>query len=154
MKHLRGIIHCIALWHIRTLILSEIKLNILWYLQDTQLKTLRPEKESAETFIESGKRRIHLNESSTFRWRNTSTSGWFPWEDELWRKSNTFAPYAWTRNDYLGWELWQFWDKKWHSSRQNPEKRDKINGAVSQKHEKLSQLHKYRLSDELRQGCQ
>ena len=29
MKHLRGIIHCIALWHIRTLILSEIKLNIL-----------------------------------------------------------------------------------------------------------------------------
>ena len=48
-------IHCIALWHIHILILSEIKLNILWYLQDTQLKTLRPEKESSETFTESGK---------------------------------------------------------------------------------------------------
>ena len=79
-------------------------MNLLWYLKGTQLKTSRRENKSSETFTESGKRRIHLNESSTFRWRNTSTSEWFQLSRPASRMKKasqtrclTFAPYAWRR---------------------------------------------------------
>ena len=66
-------IHCIALWHIHILILPEINMNLLWYLKGTQLKTLRRENKSSETFTESGKKKA----SQT--------------------RCLTFAPYAWRR---------------------------------------------------------
>ena len=70
--------HCIALWHIQPLILSETNMNLLWYLKGTQLKTLRRENKSSETFTESGKKKA----SQT--------------------RCLTFAPYAWRRCIKMG----------------------------------------------------